>query len=264
MSHNACGDSVVPKYFKINLYWLFDAKSRKSRKATLNRCSYVRKNLNPAEIIRWAQIIAPRKWQKGTWESFLEDIRKICQQKIRCPSAIVRCLETLSETELRHSKGFRDFYLEICDSNDDIEGPQAASQARLSPSRSFSPDREHMRATICDIQMQPAAQRTIYPGNDIEVNDQVRDLLNPSFYSQVQAVNVSLMNTVLSSIPECIENSIQRQFEKAKCTSYTNTITIFTPTLPGRDGHLVIKIANDQVWKLLRNMGYVESREPVQ
>lgn len=85
--------------------------------------------------------------------------------------------------------------------------------------------------------------------------------LQTGLFSQVQKIEASMIDIVLSSIGEGVEHSIQRRDEKARLSRFTDAITILAPSHSNRDGQLLIKIGNNEMWELLMKIGCVERWE---
>lgn len=100
----------IPKYFRINLSWIYDHTSKQCTKSIHNRCIYLRQQLTSDGLIRWAQQSPPRKWQKGDWEKFTDGVQKIHNQKSRWSPTMVVFLKKLMDTDFRDLKDFRSLY----------------------------------------------------------------------------------------------------------------------------------------------------------
>lgn len=98
--------------------------------------------------------------------------------------------------------------------------------------------------------------------NVLELDD-IAALLEPGAFSPAQCIHADCIETILSLVSRGIDNSTQRRTERTEGRTFTGTITIFAPTVSSRDGHLLIRIGNDDIWDMLRRSGYVSTRVSV-
>jgi hypothetical protein len=107
-------DDKALRQMRVNFQKLYGINSgesnNKNQKSIQKRCSYVRQNLSPDGLIRWAQTTTPKSFSRGKWHDFTNSVRKIHKQKSRWSSEVVEYLGELSETEFSHSEEFQALY----------------------------------------------------------------------------------------------------------------------------------------------------------
>lgn len=92
--------------------------------------------------------------------------------------------------------------------------------------------------------------------------ENVSALLAPGAYSPAQCIDANCIETVLSLVLKGIDNSMKRRAEKTEGLTQTETITMFAPSVPFRDGQLLIQVGHDEIWDMLSRSGYVNTRAP--
>jgi hypothetical protein len=97
-------------------------------------------------------------------------------------------------------------------------------------------------------------------GQNLLELDNVSALVAPGAYSPAQCIDVISIETVLSLISKGIDNSMKRRTEKMEGRMHTETVTMFAPSIPSRDGQLLIQVGHDEIWEMLSRSGYVHTR----
>jgi hypothetical protein len=98
--------------------------------------------------------------------------------------------------------------------------------------------------------------------NLLELNN-VAALLAPGAYSPAQCIDANRIGIVLSLISKGIENSMQRRTEQTNGQTHTMTVTMFAPTVPFRDGQLLIQVGHEEIWDMLSKSGCINTRAPM-
>jgi hypothetical protein len=111
MSRRSSTSEEIPKHLSLNLGWLFDPVSRRSRYRSgvlRKRCAYVRQKLSSDQVLR--MLSPPSKWQKSSYDAFKNAVQQISQREIKWSPDVMKYLERLKLDDLHHSEDFKAFY----------------------------------------------------------------------------------------------------------------------------------------------------------